>query len=263
MGNSKSRLLVNKLCAASSILNPIVLQTSKRYSLPYLWRTLPSIVFSHDHKFVYFRIPKAANTSILYYLYQLTSDCPEEFVKWDRSRITRNHFNSAGGMSIFKGRKALKKYFFFTFSRNPYNRILSCFIEKFRIASYQKRYARLNISRERTAGDFVKFLRFLSKNGLYKDHHWIPQSDFIWPYKERLNFIGSVERLDDDLAELSRLLGLGKKCAGFSRPPGGPPKTNASRKHERYYGDHPYGREARQLVYLLYKNDFTMFNYKK
>lgn len=62
----------------------------------------------------------------------------------------------------------LKNYSFIVIVRNPYSRVLSAFLSKFKQKGYIKRYRAYDLD----AVGFLEFLKWLEKDGLSKDSHW-------------------------------------------------------------------------------------------
>jgi hypothetical protein len=229
-------------------------------------------MISHEHEFIYMRIPKAANTHIISFLANLVSS--ERFIfnafDFDRYHLTKRYFKGAGGASVWKG-ASLNQYKALSFARNPYDRTLSCFLSVFKKEAYRKKYRFTDLSSDFSSGDYLRFLSFLDRGGLYKNHHWIPQADFMWRGVESLGFLGHVENLQKDLVELADWLGFDKGIARDLISSGhGPSNRNAyseddsdrEQRWQKYYGDHADGEKARSLVKKLYQRDFENFGYR-
>ncbi|MBA2880000.1 hypothetical protein HNR65_000307 [Desulfosalsimonas propionicica] len=251
------------LVAASSILNPVVLGSPRILTIYKTWRTLSSICVSNQHRFVFIRIPKAANTALLFNLYLSTGGKEIDF--WDRRKITYEHFSHLGGKTLMKGILPLKYYTFFTVCRNPYTRILSAYLQKFAMSAFIKRFQSVKPSFLPSIDGFLSFLTFLENGGLYSDHHWIPQVDFLWPEKSRIDYLLRSESLDSDMHRLFKTLNLdtpnkyhediGKKIIKSGSAP-----TGADKKISSFYVGQS-GRAAAKIVYRLYRKDFEVFGY--
>ncbi|XP_069713162.1 carbohydrate sulfotransferase 14, partial [Phaenicophaeus curvirostris] len=102
----------------------------------------------------------------------------------------------------------LDHYFKFVFVRDPLERLLSAYRNKFgEIEEYQRRYGAEIVRRYRpgaggSAGDdvtFPEFLRYLLDEDVERmNEHWMPVYNLCQPCAVRYDFIGSYERLGDD-----------------------------------------------------------------
>lgn len=106
-------------------------------------------------------------------------------------------------------RHRLQHYFKFLFVRDPVERLLSAYRNKFgEIREYQRRYGAQIVRRYRLgagpspAGDdvtFPEFLRYLADEDPERmDEHWMPVYHLCQPCAVRYDFVGSYERLEDD-----------------------------------------------------------------
>lgn len=102
----------------------------------------------------------------------------------------------------------LKHYYKFIFVRNPMERLLSAYRNKFgEIKEYQQKYG-VEIARRyrknggNSAGDdvtFSEFLRYLLDEDVERmNEHWMPIYNLCQPCAVRYDFIGSYERLNAD-----------------------------------------------------------------
>ncbi|NWH73948.1 CHSTE sulfotransferase, partial [Piaya cayana] len=102
----------------------------------------------------------------------------------------------------------LDNYFKFIFVRDPLERLLSAYRNKFgEIEEYQRRYGVEIVRRYRpgagsSAGDdvtFPEFVRYLLDEDVERmNEHWMPIYNLCQPCAVRYDFIGSYERLSDD-----------------------------------------------------------------
>ncbi|NXN97072.1 CHSTE sulfotransferase, partial [Rhinopomastus cyanomelas] len=106
-------------------------------------------------------------------------------------------------------RYRLEHYFKFLFVRDPMERLLSAYRNKFgEIEEYQRRYGLEIVRRYReggagaSAGDdvtFSEFLRYLlDEDAERMNEHWMPIYNLCQPCAVRYDFIGSYERLNAD-----------------------------------------------------------------
>ncbi|XP_048188283.1 carbohydrate sulfotransferase 14 [Perognathus longimembris pacificus] len=106
-------------------------------------------------------------------------------------------------------RHRLRHYFKFLFVRDPAERLLSAYRNKFgEIPEYQRRYGAEIVRRYRPgagpdpAGDdvtFAEFLRYLADEDPERmDEHWMPVYHLCQPCAVRYDFVGAYERLEAD-----------------------------------------------------------------
>lgn len=110
------------------------------------------------------------------------------------------------------------------------------------------------------------FLRFISKDksNLYKDHHWIPQLDFMFPNKSIVDSVLYLESLNEGYKDLSKTLRFNGCSGGDNDYRGkGVATTNANLKRQLYFLDGPVAKENRSIVEEVYGKDFEAFGYKK
>jgi hypothetical protein len=211
----------------------------------------------NTQRYCYFRIPKCANSTIVrtlaYYDPKLTFD-PKDLT----GEVIKSEFNllftKALTISSFT-----KKYFLFTFVRNPYSRILSAYLDK--IEGFEEKFA---INRESVGAfsdsgqdlTFEAFVSYLENGGLYKNPHWTPQTLMLPVSIKELDFVGRVENLDEDLKYIvNRLFGEGVYKEPITKEVF---RTNSSNKLLQYYD-----KELAKRVYRLYESDFDSFSYPK
>lgn len=105
---------------------------------------------------------------------------------------------------------------------------------------------------------FLAFCRYLNKIGLYKDPHWIPQYDYVWPHFDRLNYVGKFENLQNDLYNI--INDVFDECGVDTalKEAHGPDQTKAKSKLDIYYDD-----ECKNIIKKIYANDFYYFDYQK
>lgn len=240
-------------------LKEIVLRNKQpfysRYKPKYLFNAIDArVAISHKSQFVYFRIPKAANSTIVMTLYayehnMLTRDFESRSVK-------NNYFSRPSSLSHKEFKKLEESYFKFTFVRNPYTRLASAYLDKIINNKSAKKCVADSLNRPLEAViSFREFCNFLENGGLRMNVHWIPQSELIVMPKDALDFIGKIENLDNDIQHVIERIFHPEpsKVKVFNWSPH---KTNASRKYKDLYDDY-----SRRVVCELYEDDFKNFGY--
>ncbi len=150
--------------------------------------------------------------------------------------------------------KRYKDHFKFTFVRNPYDRLVSCYEDK--IMSDRKKEDLLiknELYKKMPFKEFVKAIYSISD--IRADQHIKSQYFFVADRKGNLlvDFIGKFENLQDDYKKICKKLGIKK-------PKKLPTKNKSKRKKD--YREY-YDKETKRLVYERYKKDFEMFGYSK
>lgn len=201
-------------------------------------------------KLFYNRIPKNANTTIVSVISQLEHG-DGDAADGARAKKALIRPSELGSREV----RALEESFFkFVFTRNPYTRVLSAYLDKIargrRQAEKFHRWAR----RKEGTGDpsFGNFCRYLAENGLYEDPHWATQKDSLLLCTSKFDFIGSVENLGADLREILLRAFHGESTVDVPVTN----STNSSAKVAAFYTQ----REV-ALVRDLYKEDFEAFGY--
>jgi tetratricopeptide (TPR) repeat protein len=143
--------------------------------------------------------------------------------------------------------------FVFSFVRNPFTRILSCYMDKMIKPNLIKSSF---CEKHGYAVDhqisFLEFLRAISGDRAEVDnHHWRPQHRNLLVGIVPINFVGFIEHFAEHFDVVSKRLGL-LGVQDERRPH----RTNAS----SVFGDY-YTEEAIQLVRSKYALDFELFGY--
>ena len=197
----------------------------------------------------YNRVPKAANTSVVFTLAKMRSG------KTPTSREVKKNFRRPAQLTEAEVR-TLDDYFKFIFVRNPYSRVLSAYLHK--IVRKLERGARLEPAeskRFRETPSFPEFCRYLADGGLFNNIHWAPQTALMLLPLSKFDFIGKVESFDSDVHTVLSRLGadnpkdfLVTHASYF---------THAQRRVDDYYN-----AETLRLIGRLYEDDFATFGYR-
>jgi len=211
---------------------------------------------SLTHRYVYVRVPKAANTTVTR---ALLERCPEpglsaaDLERDDLGDTKRRvaHLGDLGRAEV----RALSGFFIFTFVRDPYARTLSAYLDKFRAGDkHRDRFGQRVAAFDGGQVSFLGFCRYLAAGGEAENAHWMRQTR-ITRLADRLDAVGRVETLETDLRAI--LEGIGGAPGGIiSRA--GPPATGAAARLAEHYD-----AECRAIVARVYAADFDAFGYDR
>lgn len=184
------------------------------------------------------RVPKAANSTVVTNLARLKSgvDVP--------SKRAKKLFDTPAQLS----RSQLAQFetlFKFTVVRNPYTRTLSAYLDKI---------AREVPPKDPQAG-FAAFVESLARGKLHDNAHWAPQHALMLIPVAHFDFVGKVERLEQDWATIQARLRPDLPVTMTSMLSN---QTGANDKLRQYY-DTPQIR----AIQHLYAEDFDVFCYER
>ena len=248
---------------------------SKHENLQLLFTT------SHKYKFAWFRMPKVASRSILtWFAYELYKNDPmafkpREFKVWnDNTRIDINKENHIiDGIRMYKFVCPID-YFLFTFVRNPWDRIASCYRNKIfsrfwrndnlgDLNSLKINGMGIHKSERSEPVTFKEFLLYLNENkdSLYKNEHWAPQASLV--DTDKLDFVGRLETLDKDWKYVCEKIGIEYKTIGNLNST----KLEDEYSYREFYEEIEWipSKEKQfciDLVNEIYKEEIEKFNYK-
>tara|TARA_B100001248_G_C27342578_1_gene437057 strand:- start:509 stop:1132 length:624 start_codon:yes stop_codon:yes gene_type:complete len=204
-------------------------------------------MISHKHEFIFIHIPKCAGTSIECALLKAhgvigkpTDDQKQEFGIWyKQSGIDIHHRKIDEYDDIYE-----KKYFTFTFVRNPWERFLS---EYFYIKRNQ-------FNRSDFSNQYPTFKHFVKNNGIKYCYyaHDFHQIDFVFNsnHGKLANFVGRVENMQYDFNYVCGKIGLPKIELPYNNP-------TKHKHYTEYYDD-----ETREIVAKKYEKDIEYFGYE-
>ena len=158
----------------------------------------------------------------------------------------------------------LKTYFKFVFVREPLQRLLSAYKNKFlQIPSYTKDLRKEIVQSLRPQDfkpegkNFVKFKEFIQyfSSNMSRDQHWRRYEKLCHPCVIDYDFIGHLETLKEDAALLLKIAGIDSRVTF-------PPihKSTGPSEVLKYYSTVPL-----KYIHRLgeqYRNDFEMFGYE-
>ncbi|XP_069493646.1 carbohydrate sulfotransferase 14 [Ambystoma mexicanum] len=167
---------------------------------------LKHILVNDKYKFLYCYVPKIACSNWKKVLKVLDGTLENVNVKGKMDH--KNDLVFLADMKAEEIKFRLKHYFKFMFVREPMERLLSAYRNKFgEIKEYQQKYGTEIVKRYRknpgnSKGDdvtFSEFLWYLLDEDVEKmNEHWMPIYNLCQPCAVEYDFIGSYERLSGD-----------------------------------------------------------------
>jgi hypothetical protein len=212
-----------------------------------------------EHKVLYHRIPKNGNSSLVSTMLNIFEGgalarriedkrYSKKLVQ-NASELTRQQVDDLGA------------YTKFLIARNPFDRTLSAYLSK-----VVKRYPKLKPDHplKRDVGgdgnsvappDFERFCRYLAAGGLYVDHHWSPQHDYLVLPIATYDFVARLETIDSDFPKIVARIAPWRKEKTLVREDA-PHRTSAASKRAQFYSETSYA-----IVAELFARDFEVFGY--
>ncbi|MBP7241319.1 sulfotransferase family 2 domain-containing protein, partial [Amaricoccus sp.] len=175
---------------------------------PRLWdEPLPILddrtMVSRAGRYVYLRVPKAANSTVFR---ALAERFPEPGLSLDDLADAKTRVTHLGDLGLGELR-GLRRYLVFTMVRDPYARTLSAYLDKFREGDkHLDRFGARVATFDGGRASFRGFCRYLADGGEAENAHWIRQSR-ITGLADRIDILGRVETLDADLARILAAIG--------------------------------------------------------
>ncbi len=214
-----------------------------------------NIRYAPRAKAIYYNIPKAGCSSILWTLTRYERDdaalMPE--------RVGNIHFREDS--PILRGGDVNDLVFLlerddllrFTIVRNPFDRILSCYMNKIIRTTPQRSHVLDELGLGEAAD--VSLLAFLtlvaSQAPEQRDPHWATQDDLLFGGALPIDIIGRFENFDADFAEIGKRID-----PDFTR------FTYVERRHGTGVKDYSLvGSAEAELIRDIYRADFTRLEY--
>lgn len=219
-----------------------------------------SVHISLQRQFVYVEVPKAGSSTIKGTL--IKSELAQQGFEFSsRRHIHLREFSPLlNPMQVgdFDALMASQDIFKFCFVRNPYDRLLSGYLDKIAKPSEQREllYRQLGLadSADRTL-TFTAFVEAIAAQPLKQmDNHWRPQFYQTFQNKIDYDFVGKTESLHDDILEVGRRIGV--DFAPYLKDE----RSHAQRASSRL-GE--FMTDKTQAIILdKYRQDFEYFGYE-
>jgi len=209
------------------------------------------IYINDEHRYIFFRIPKNANSFIIANLLLLQNGSRLSLPEVDMLKTRQSSIHL---LTWKEAEKKLNTYFTFLVVRNPYSRVASAYLDKIvrekpPIMKVRNRLG-LNAVAPISFKQFVEYL--LIEGALLDDSHWAPQSDLVPLSDYYFNFVARFETLVDDTAFILQTI-YGRSLV---TPLAQEHATNASSMLVDLYDD-----DLIDSVHQLYRQDFNRFGY--
>jgi hypothetical protein len=190
------------------------------------------------YKCIFIHIPKAAGTSVNKTL----------FGNIGAAHTKLTHFEKIYAPDTFR------RYFKFTFVRNPYDRIFSAYnyLSKGGGNVNDNAFFKAHLINVTSFEMFIE--DYLNDITLRAYIHLEPQVDFIRKTDGTIgmDFIGRYENIRDDFATISKRLNVNRELK----------KENPTSVKRLNYNDF-FTKSMRDKVFSLYKDDFEILNYER
>lgn len=187
------------------------------------------------YRCIFVHIPKNAGLSVAYTLFGNTGGSHRKIIDY-KEKFSKRTF---------------RKYFKFTFVRNPWDRVVSTyfFLKDGGLTERDKKWSEEHLSQFENFNDFVR--EWLILDNVNASLHFQEQHLFLTDEKGfmPLDFIGRFETLEEDFQTVLDHLGIERQLE----------KKNTSNR-KRDYKDY-YNEETRAIVANVYKKDIELFNY--
>ena len=206
-------------------------------------------ILDEEKKVVYLEIPKVANTSIKASIL----GCQNKDYG-----VVKIHVLATENM-VFQLNAEQRKNFVFTFVRNPFERVVSCYeglyhndrkklgkeVEHLWFDFYLYGYIR----EDRGFENFVRRIYHIPDR--IKDYHFLPQYNIVYDKEGKcmVDYVEKLENINEKYPYLQEKYGLGKL-----------PHLNQSDK--KPWMDY-YTKDTARMVYQMYKKDIEVFGYRK
>ena len=222
-----------------------------------------------NHRLIYVCVPKCASSRIKMTLSKVQGRSPRSAWEANKRGLSGLKGPKHVGIKVFQRVATDPTTLRFSFVRNPYDRLVSCWTNKFRdvplvstnptIRSYlmwrQENDRSLPEGIDRTLR-FSDFVNFATATALTRvDAHWQLQDDLLSMPGITLDLVGKVENFANDFRRVLDHAGVEEPLLSEAIRP-----LNAS-DHEGW--STYYTRELADRVYQAYERDFDRFEYPR
>jgi hypothetical protein len=219
------------------------------------YRLAFNIRYAPRARCIYFNIPKAGCSSVLWSLTRYERDDPALLPEHVGTIHARDGSPILRGADIADLDALLHRddLLRFTLVRNPFDRILSCYLNKVIRDTPQRRIVLAALGREAEAAvTLADFLRFVAAQPpAQRDPHWATQDDLLFNGALPIDMIGRFERFTEDFAAIGRRI-----APDFDR------YVHVETRHGTGAKDYALiGAAEADAIRAIYAADFARFGY--
>lgn len=212
------------------------------------------------NRYVYLAVGKAANSTVKHHLYEL------EYLGTRFKARSVHDRQSAPLLSPFQLPDDLltevfttSKYYRFSVVRNPFPRLLSCYLDRI-IPGDSAPYRHLLLAMGKPAGTKVSFPEFIQtvckQKPFEQNNHWRVQVSEICTAAITYDFVGKQETFAADMARIWARIAPGRPAPDFAAANKAPSITSAEKRLAEFYTP-----ELADMVREAYRDDFAAFGY--
>ena len=214
------------------------------------------------HGYMYAAVGKAANSTVKHHLYELEYSGTRFKTKSLHDRqssplLSPYQLPNEMLAEVLQSQRFVR----FTVVRNPYSRILSCYLDRIVPANSQP-YRQLITVLGRQAGESVSFDEFVraicAQRPFDQNNHWRLQVAEVCFNEIRYDEVGKQETFAQDMARIWRRIAHGKPIPDFAAENKAPSITSAERRLAEFYT-----ADLIDLIRTAYAADFDTFGYSR
>jgi chondroitin 4-sulfotransferase 11 len=222
---------------------------------------------SERYRFVYLAVPKVASTSILnsllpFFDFDLAAENLESLRKGTPVRGVHEYFNRSpyiiNRAAFLAGiDDQYDRYFKFTFVRNPWDRLLSCYMSKVVRSGAgmpMGKYGNVTLRRDMSFQEFAEAVCLIPDE--VANAHFRSQHIFVCGGGSRkdilADYVGRFENLEEDFEIITKRIGIDAQLPHAA--------DTASIRGSRSYRDF-YDEKLAEMVGERYREDIDLFGY--
>jgi hypothetical protein len=210
---------------------------------------------SNNYRYLYVSVPKTGCTKIKKTLQDAESGRVLDHSHRVHAPIFSPLLEPIDDVATLQKAMTSRDWFRFGFVRNPFERILSCYLDK--IVGVQSERQRLlpilGLDAADPAPTFDVFVRLIARQrDSERDIHWASQHYLLRPDLVDYTFVGRFERLPADLQHVCDRLSIS------------PLESTGKKEHDAGRAPemtHYYGEAERSVIAEAYRRDFETFGY--